>query len=90
MRAAAAADRVGGGEGRKKVRVVHVTAVIHESVLNREVGSPETMCLQLEHLLAMSELPNVIVQVVKGGKYFFGLEGPFYIATGDAIADAAR
>src|SRR5258708_39163260 len=43
------------------------------------------MRLQLEHLLAASELPNAIIQVVRGSKYFFGLEAPFEIATGDAI-----
>jgi transcriptional regulator with XRE-family HTH domain len=67
---------------------VHVSVVLHESVLDREVGSPETVRLQFEHLLAISELPNVIIQVVVGGgKYFFGLEGNFEIATGDAIPD---
>jgi transcriptional regulator with XRE-family HTH domain len=66
---------------------VHMSAVLHESVLNREVGSPEAMRLQLEHLLEASELPNVIIQVVKGSKYFFGMEGHFEIATGEAIPD---
>jgi transcriptional regulator with XRE-family HTH domain len=66
---------------------VHVTVVLHESVLDREVGSPETMRQQLEQLLASSQLPNVIMQVVKRGRYFFGLEAPFEIATGDAIPD---
>lgn len=66
---------------------VHVTVVLHEPVLNHELGSPEAMHLQLEHLLAMSELPNVIIQVVRRGKYFFGLEANFEIATGDAIPD---
>jgi hypothetical protein len=56
-------------------------------VLNREVGSPEAMRLQLEHLQAVSGLPNVIIQVIRGSKYFFGLEGNFEIATGEAIPD---
>jgi transcriptional regulator with XRE-family HTH domain len=66
---------------------VHVTVLLHEPVLNQEVGSPEAMRLQLDHLLAMSELPNVIIQVVRRSKYFFGLEANFEIATGDAIPD---
>jgi transcriptional regulator with XRE-family HTH domain len=49
---------------------VHVTAVLHDSVLDREVGSPEAMRLQLEHLLEASDLPNVIIQVVRGSKLF--------------------
>jgi len=66
---------------------VHVTAVIHESVLDLMVGSPGTMCRQLEHLLATSEAPNVIIQIVRSNEYFLGKEGPFEIATGDAIPD---
>jgi len=66
---------------------VHVTAVIHEPVLGQEVGSSEAMRLQLEHLLVAAELPNVIIQVVRKTKYFFGLEAPFEIATGDTIPD---
>jgi transcriptional regulator with XRE-family HTH domain len=66
---------------------VHVSVVLYEPVLNQEVGSPENMRLQLERLLAASEVPNVIIQVVRRGKYFFGLEAPFEIATGDAIPD---
>jgi hypothetical protein len=66
---------------------VHVTAVIHESVLGRLVGSPEAMRLQLKHLLAASEMPNVIIQLVRGSEYFFGMEAPFEIATGEAIPD---
>ena len=85
--AAKAEDRLEGQSILTDDGPVHVTAVIHESVLGREVGSPEAMRIQLEHLLAMSELPNVIIQVVRGNKYFFGLEGPFYIATGEAIPD---
>jgi transcriptional regulator with XRE-family HTH domain len=82
-----AEDRLAGQSILTGDDPVHVTAVIHDSVLDREVGSPEAMRLQLGHLLAMSELPDVIIQVVRGSKYFFGLEGPFYIATGDAIPD---
>ncbi len=84
---AKAEDRLAGQSILTDDDPVHVTAVIHESVLDREVGSPQAMRLQLEHLLAMSDLPTAIIQVVRGAKYFFGLEGPFYIATGDAILD---
>ncbi len=66
---------------------VHVSAVIHESVLYRRVGSPATMVTQLEHLLVASQLPNVIIQVVRGDEYFPGMEGEFQVATGDSIPD---
>ncbi|MEU3099672.1 helix-turn-helix transcriptional regulator [Streptomyces sp. NPDC006967] len=39
-------------------------AVIDESVLLRVLGSPAVMREQLEHLVAMSERPNVTVQIV--------------------------
>jgi len=67
---------------------VHVTAVIHEAVLDLLVGSPGTMVLQLEHLLAVSDGLNVILQVIRGNEYFLGRESPFYIATGDEILDS--
>lgn len=66
---------------------VHATAVIHECVLDLVVGSPETMVIQLEHLLEASEMANVILQVVRGNEYFLGRESPFYIATGEEIPD---
>jgi transcriptional regulator with XRE-family HTH domain len=66
---------------------VHVTVVMHESVLYRRVGSPATMVRQLEHLLEVSQLPNVIIQVVRGDDYFLGMEGEFQVATGDSIPD---
>jgi transcriptional regulator with XRE-family HTH domain len=66
---------------------VHVTAVIHEAVLDWRVGSPATMVAQLEHLLEASYLPNVIIQVVRGDEYFPGMEGGFQVATGDSIPD---
>jgi transcriptional regulator with XRE-family HTH domain len=39
-------------------------AVIDEAALSRPFGSPHVMRDQLEHLLEMSELPNVTVQVL--------------------------
>ncbi|OLT10703.1 transcriptional regulator [Pseudonocardia sp. CNS-139] len=39
-------------------------AVIDEAALSRPFGAPHVMKAQLEHLLEMSELPNVTVQVL--------------------------
>ncbi|MPZ88757.1 MAG: helix-turn-helix domain-containing protein [Nitriliruptorales bacterium] len=39
-------------------------AVVDEAALRRQVGGPEVMRGQLEHLLAMTELPNVTLQVL--------------------------
>ncbi|WP_165401173.1 helix-turn-helix domain-containing protein [Herbihabitans rhizosphaerae] len=38
--------------------------VFDEAVLRRKVGGPAVMRAQVEHLLAMSELPNVTIQVL--------------------------
>src|SRR6266700_2669643 len=65
----------------------HVTLLLHESVLRRRVGTPEVMVRQLSHLLEMSQRPNVSIQVIRDDGYFLGLEGPFEIASGEAITD---
>jgi transcriptional regulator with XRE-family HTH domain len=65
----------------------HVTAIIHEHALHTLVGTPEIMTAQLERLLEMSKRPNVVIQVVRDYGYFIGMEGPFEIASGEAIPD---
>ena len=76
--------RVGLRQGR--ARLLHrpqpptMWAVIDEAALCRPLGGPKVMRGQLEHLLEMSELPNVTVQVVpfaRGGHAAAG--GPFTI-----------
>jgi hypothetical protein len=64
-----------------------VTAIIHESALYCQVGTPQVMAEQLEDLLAMSRQPNVIIQIVRNTGYFFGLEGEFMIASGHTMPD---
>lgn len=39
-------------------------AVLDEAALSRPIGSPRVMRAQLAHLLEMSELPNVVLQVL--------------------------
>jgi transcriptional regulator with XRE-family HTH domain len=65
----------------------HVTAVIHERALYFQVGPPEVMAAQLEHLIELSKRPNVVLQVVRDTGYFPGIRGPFAFATGEAIPD---
>ncbi|MFB4318416.1 Scr1 family TA system antitoxin-like transcriptional regulator [Actinomadura sp. 21ATH] len=43
---------------------VLIWAVIDEAVLARTVGSPQIMAEQLEHLLAMADLPHVSLRVI--------------------------
>jgi transcriptional regulator with XRE-family HTH domain len=66
----------------------HVTVLIYELALHRQVGTPEIMAAQLAHLLDLSGRRNVLIQVVPDdGSYFPGLDGQFDIATGPDIAD---
>jgi transcriptional regulator with XRE-family HTH domain len=39
-------------------------AVLDEAVLHRQVGGPRSMQAQLEHLIEITDLPNVTVQVI--------------------------
>lgn len=64
-------------------RTVPPTLVImvDEQALHRPVGTSETMKEQLEHLIALSLLPNVTVQVVLTSGEHNGNSGSFVIAT---------
>ncbi|MGQ0779333.1 MAG: helix-turn-helix domain-containing protein [Pseudonocardiales bacterium] len=46
-------------------RPLHLHAVIAEAALRLRVGTAELRRAQLEHLIAMSELPNVTLQVIR-------------------------
>jgi transcriptional regulator with XRE-family HTH domain len=63
------------------------TAILDESVLYRQVGSPTVMVKQLEHLLAISRRKNVMIQIVRSASYYGGLDAPFEIASGPEIPD---
>ncbi|WP_067832559.1 helix-turn-helix domain-containing protein [Actinomadura kijaniata] len=58
-----------------------LVALIDELALYRPVGSPEIMRAQLEHLITVSERPNVTVQVVPAGGEHMGCGGAFVLAT---------
>jgi len=48
-------------------RPLRLHAILSEAVLLCEVGGAQVMCGQCEHLIAMSALPNVILQVLPFG-----------------------
>ncbi|WP_433242776.1 helix-turn-helix domain-containing protein [Streptosporangium sp. CA-135522] len=55
-------------------------AVMDEATLRRPIGGPEVMLAQIDHLLAVTELPNVTLQIMpfhRGGHAAAG--GPFSI-----------
>jgi len=61
--------------------------LIEESVLHRLVESPGVMAKQLGRLLAVSELPNITIQIVQGAASLAGMFGQFDIAGGDEVPD---
>ncbi|WP_425824593.1 helix-turn-helix domain-containing protein [Streptomyces fractus] len=55
-------------------------AILDESVLRRPVGSADVMRAQIEHLIELTELPNVRIQIMPEDKGAHpGLGGPFSI-----------
>ncbi|MFB4307181.1 helix-turn-helix domain-containing protein [Actinomadura sp. GTD37] len=58
-----------------------VTLLVDEQALYRPVGTAETMREQLEHLIVLSERPNVTVQVVIGSGEHPGNGSSFVLAT---------
>jgi hypothetical protein len=51
-------------------------AVLDQAVIRRPVGGAAVMRDQLQHLIAMSELPHVSIQVVlESGGWYHGMDG---------------
>ncbi|MEU9870373.1 helix-turn-helix transcriptional regulator [Actinomadura sp. NPDC048021] len=63
--------------------------LIDEQALYRPVGTAETMREQLEHLVEISMLPNVTVQVVLTSGEHDGNTGAFVVATMDDRSEVA-
>lgn len=70
-------------------RPLRLWAVLDEALLHRKVGGSELMKEQLDHLVQMSALPNVTLQVVPNdvGAHA-AMEGPFYILQFPELADS--
>ncbi|GAB3461158.1 helix-turn-helix transcriptional regulator [Streptomonospora sediminis] len=60
-------------------------AVIDQTVVSREVGTPDLMRAQLEHLATLIERGRICVQLVTGQHP--GLRGPFKIISPEAAPD---
>jgi transcriptional regulator with XRE-family HTH domain len=62
-----------------------VHALLDEQVLHRNVGGPEIMVRQMEHLAKLAQLPRITLQVIPEDEPHAGLLGAFVIAdTGQA------
>jgi transcriptional regulator with XRE-family HTH domain len=67
-----------------------VIVVLDEHVPYRLIGTPEIMARQVDHLLNVSELPNVTIQIARGKGAYWGLVGSFDIASGPKIPDTLK
>jgi transcriptional regulator with XRE-family HTH domain len=67
-----------------------IVVLLDETVLYRPVGSDAVMAGQLEHLLAVSERRNVMIQVVRGRGGLAGMFGSFDIASASGAPDTMR
>lgn len=74
----------------ERVPPPQVTCLISQNAIEWPVGNPQIMEAQLQHLLNLSELPNVIIRVVPrtydvGG--YPGLNGSFQLMTGEDFGE---
>jgi transcriptional regulator with XRE-family HTH domain len=59
---------------------IQLIAILDEAVLRRQVGGPQAMQDQIRHLIAMAELPNVVIHVLPFAVGAHpGMEGPFVL-----------
>ncbi|WP_433477808.1 helix-turn-helix domain-containing protein [Spirillospora sp. CA-142024] len=75
--------------GNDEATLPSLVLLIDEQALHRRVGTPETMKEQLEHLLDLSMLPNVTIQVVLASGEHDGNSGGFMVATMDDRSEIA-
>lgn len=65
---------------RKAPAPLDLWCITDESVLRRQIGTPEVMHAQLEHLVEMSELPNVHILVIPSSMGAHpSMDGPYSI-----------
>ncbi|WP_254716832.1 helix-turn-helix transcriptional regulator [Actinomadura sp. WMMB 499] len=66
-----------------------LTALLGEAVLGYMVGSAEVMRQQMEHLISLSELPNVTIQIVRNNGRPSGTGGACVMATMEDRSEVA-
>jgi hypothetical protein len=58
---------------------IHVEAIHTEGALRIQVGGPDVMRRQLQHLVELAELPNVDLRVIPAASAYPAMGTPFYI-----------
>jgi transcriptional regulator with XRE-family HTH domain len=80
---AVAEPRVAARVGRQTVltrkKPPHYLAIIDEAVFRRPFATPTMMRLQVEYIKAMTERPNVTVQVIPFNRGGYPIYGPFVL-----------
>ncbi|MFJ5532522.1 helix-turn-helix domain-containing protein [Streptomyces sp. NPDC093261] len=67
-------------EALKRDKAPQYICLLDEAVLRRPIGSPTVMAAQLRALLEVSELPDLLIQIVPFEQgWHAGLDGPFEI-----------
>ena len=62
---------------------IHVEAILTEGALRTQVGGPEVMRAQLEHLVELGRRPNVDIRVIPATGAYPAMGTPFYILSFD-------
>jgi transcriptional regulator with XRE-family HTH domain len=66
----------------------HLWAVMEEALLGREIGGPDVMAEQRDHLLRLGERPNVTIQIIpRSTGTTVGVGRPFSVLTFEAASD---
>ncbi|WP_243717036.1 DUF5753 domain-containing protein [Actinomadura sp. KC345] len=69
----------------------HVFAIFDEAAIRRPIGNPEVMKEQIQHLIDLTELPNVTIQIVPTARgVYAGLPGAFTILSFQDEPNAVR
>lgn len=66
-----------------------LTALLSDGVLTHLVGSPEVMREQIEHLVSLSEQPNITIQIIRNNGRPAGTGGAFVVATMEDRSEVA-
>jgi hypothetical protein len=75
----------------KRENPPHVVAIFDEGAIRRPIGDPEVMKEQIQHLIDLTELYHVTIQIVPTAEgAYAGLPGAFMVLGFEDDSDAVR